>query len=234
MSERDVCIVTGASRGIGKGIALKFADEGRDVMLFGRDIEALKQTQKLVKEKGVDTEYFAGDVGDEEFVRSSVERILDKYGRIDVLVNNAGIGIFREVINASLDDFKKQVNANLYGIFNFSKAVLGNMIERKSGAIINIASLAGKNVFAGGAMYTATKHAVRGFTGSLMQEVRQYNIKVAAVFPGSVETDFHSGGSPGSPKKLLPADVAETVSLIIKLPVRALASEIDIRPTNPK
>ncbi len=234
MNEREVCIVTGASRGIGKGIALKLADEKKDVMLFGRDIQALEQTQKLVKGKGVEAEYFAGDVGDEEFVNASVKEILNKFGRIDVLVNNAGLGIFKEVVDASLDEFKQQVNANLYGIFNFSKAVLNHMIERKSGAIINIASLAGKNVFAGGAMYSATKHAVRGFTGSLMQEVRKYDIKVAAVFPGSVETDFHSGGSPGSPKKLMPGDVAETVSLIIKLPQRALASEIDIRPLNPR
>ncbi len=231
---RDLCIVTGASRGIGKGIALKFAEEGKDVMLFGRDVEALKETHRLVKEKGVDSEYYSGDVGDEEFVKKSVKEILDKYGRIDVLINNAGIGIFREVINASLDDFKKQVNANLYGIFNFSREVLNNMIERKTGTIINIASLAGKNVFAGGSMYSATKHGVKGFTGCLMQEVRQHNIKVAAIFPGSVETDFHTDGSPGSPKKLMPEDVAETVSLIVKLPVRALVSEIDIRPTNPK
>ena len=234
MTERDVCIVTGASRGIGKGIALKFAEEGKDVMLFGRDEEALKETQKLVKKKGVEADYFSGDVGDAEFVNKSVKEILDKYGKVDILINNAGVGIFKQVADASLDDFKKQVNANLYGIFNFSKAVLDNMIERKTGAIINIASLAGKNIFAGGSMYSATKHGVKGFTGCLMQEVRQHNIKVAAVFPGSVETDFHSDGSPGSPNKLMPEDVAETVSLIIKLPVRALASEIDIRPTNPK
>lgn len=234
MAEREVCIVTGASRGIGKAIALKLAGEGKDVMLFGRDIDALKETRKLVKEKGVEADYFSGDVGDVEFVNKSVREIIDKYGKVDILINNAGMGVFKQVMDASLDDFKTQVNANLYGIFNFSKAVLDNMIERKSGAIINIASLAGKNIFAGGSMYSATKHGVKGFTGCLMQEVRQHNIKVAAVFPGSVETDFHSDGSPGSPNKLMPEDVAETVSLIIKLPVRALASEIDIRPTNPK
>ncbi len=234
MSERGLSIVTGASRGIGKGIALKLADDGFDLMLFGRDIEALKQTQKLVKKKGVETEYFSGDVGDKKFVNDSVQKILKKYGKVDVLINNAGMGIFKEVIDASLDDFKEQVNSNLYGIFNFCKAVVNSMIERKSGTIINISSLAGKNVFAGGAMYSATKHGVLGFTGCLMQEVRKYNIKVAAICPGSVETDFHSGNSPGSLKKLMPEDVAETVSLIIKLPQRALVSEIDIRPTNPK
>jgi 3-oxoacyl-[acyl-carrier protein] reductase len=234
MTDRELCIVTGASRGIGKAIALRFAEEGRDVMLFGRDIEALIKTRKLVREKEVDAEYFAGDVGDEAFVKKSVKEIIDKYDKVDILINNAGLGIFKEVTEASLDDFKKQVNANLYGIFNLSKAVLNSMIQRKSGTIINISSLAGKNVFAGGAMYSATKHAVLGFTGCLMQEVRKYNIKVAAICPGSVETDFHSDGSPASSKKLMPEDVAETVSLIIKLPQRALASEIDIRPTNPK
>ena len=230
MADRDICIVTGASRGIGRGIALKFAEEGKDVMIFGRDVEALKETQKLVKNKGVNSEYFTGDVGDPEFVNASVQEILKRYGKIDILINNAGLGIFKEVVDASLEDYEKQVNANLYGIFNFSKAVLNGMIERKSGAIINISSLAGKNVFAGGAMYSATKHAVLGFTGCLMQEVRKYNIKVAAVCPGSVETDFHSGGSPASSKKLMPEDVADTVSLIVKLPQRALVSEMDIRP----
>jgi len=234
MSGKGISVVTGASRGIGKAISLRLADEGYDVMLFGRDIEALSEVKKLIRGKGLNAEYFSGDVGDADFVNNSINEILNKFGRTDVLINNAGIGIFREVVDASLDDFRKQVNVNLYGIFNFSKAVLKNMIERKSGAIINIASLAGKNVFAGGAMYTATKHAVLGFTGSLMQEVRKYNIKVSAICPGSVETEFHSVGSPVSPKKLMPEDVAEAVMLILKLPLRALASEIDLRPTNPK
>jgi 3-oxoacyl-[acyl-carrier protein] reductase len=234
MAEKEICIVTGASRGIGKSIAIKLAEEGKNVMLFGRDPASLKQVQKFVKEKNVEAEYFSGDVGDTQFVENSVNEIFKKFGKIDILINNAGMGIFKEIVDAELADFKIQVNVNLYGIFNFSKAVLNNMIERKSGTIINISSLAGKNVFAGGAMYSATKHAVLGFTGCLMQEVRKYNIKVAAICPGSVETDFHSDGSPSSNKKLKPEDVAETVSLIIKLPQRALVSEIDIRPTNPK
>lgn len=234
MPGKDLCIITGASRGIGKAIALKLAGEGKNVMLFGRDLKALMQTRKLAEEAGVESEYYTGDVGDETFVINSINDIIKKYGKVDVLVNNAGLGIFKEVADASLDDFKKQVNANLYGVFNFCKAVIGNMIERRSGTIVNISSLAGKNVFAGGSMYSATKHAVLGFTGCLMQELRKYNIKVAAVCPGSVETGFHSSGSSTSSRKLMPEDVAETVSLIIKLPQGALVSEIDIRPTNPK
>ena len=136
----------------------------------------------------------------------------------------------------SLEAIRKQVNANLYGIFNFSKAVLNSMIQRKSGTIINISSLAGKNAFVGGTMYGATKHALMGFTKSLMLEVREYNIRVAAICPGSVDTNFNPNREVIPEKKniLLSEDVAETVMLVLKMPVRAMVSEIDIRPTNPK
>jgi len=235
MAERELSVVTGASRGIGKGIALRLARENHDVIIFGRDISALKDVQKEIKDIGVDCEYFSGDVADAGFVNDSINKIL-KNKKIDHLVNNAGIGIMKKVIDAELDDFKKQVDANLFGIFNFSKAVLNSMIERRKGSIINIASLAGKNSFVGGSMYSATKHAVLGFARSLMLEVRQYDIKVATICPGSVDTHFGSGGhDPRSKGEILqPEDVAEAVMSVIKLPVRALISEIDLRPTNPK
>ena len=233
--ERELAVVTGASRGIGMGIALRFADEDKDVMLFGRDKEALKKVAEKIKSKNANAEIFAGDVADENFVKNSVDKILEKYGKVDHLINNAGTRVFKNIAEASLDDFKKQVDANLYGVFNFTNAVLPSMIKRKSGSIINISSLAGKNSFATGAMYSATKHAVLGFTKSLMLEVREYNIRVASVNPGSVNTEFFNGTSmkPNKDKILQVEDVAEVVSSIIKLPVRALASDIDIRPTNP-
>ncbi|MFZ0453266.1 MAG: SDR family NAD(P)-dependent oxidoreductase [Ignavibacteriaceae bacterium] len=236
MNERELSIVTGASRGIGKGIALRLAEEDHDVMIFGRDTDALKDVQKEIKNKGVECDYFSGDVADFNFVNDSVNKILSDKQKIDHLVNNAGIGIMKKVIDADLDDFKKQVDANLFGVFNFSKAVLNSMIVKQKGSIINIASLAGKNSFVGGSMYSATKHAVLGFARSLMLEVRQYNIKVATICPGSVDTRFGSGGhDPRSKGEILqPEDVAEAVVSVIKLPVRALISEIDLRPTNPK
>ena len=236
MNERELSVVTGASRGIGKGIALRLAQENHDVMIFGRDTNALKDVQKEIKSKGVQCEYFAGDVADVKFVTGSVSKILNKNNKIDHLVNNAGIGIMKKVVDADLDDFKKQIDANLFGVFNFSKAVLNSMIEKGKGSIINIASLAGKNSFVGGSMYSATKHAVLGFARSLMLEVRQYNIKVATICPGSVDTHFGSGGhDPRSKGEILqPEDVAEAVISVIKLPLRALISEIDLRPTNPK
>ena len=236
MAENEVSIITGASRGIGKGIALRLAKEKHNIMIFGRDIEALKNVQKEVKELNVECDYFSGDVADVNFVNDSIKKILDEYGNIDHLINNAGIGIMKKVVDADIMDFKKQVDANLFGVFNFSKAVLTSMIEKRKGSIINIASLAGKNSFVGGSMYSATKHAVLGFARSLMLEVRQYNIKVATICPGSVNTNFGSGDhDPKSKGEILrPEDVAEAVISIIKLPVRALISEIDLRPTNPK
>ena len=233
--EKEISIVTGGNKGIGKNIALKLAKEDHDIIIFGRDEESLKSTSNEIKDTGVKCEYFKGDVADEKFVIDSVNKIITKYGKINNLINNAGTSVFKKVIDASSEEFKKQINANLYGIFNFSRAVLPKMIEKKSGAIINIVSLAGKNSFIGGAMYSASKHAALGFTKSLMLEVRGFNIRVAAICPGSVDTEFFNNSSinPDRSKILKPEDIAETVLLILKLPVRALISEVDIRPTNP-
>ena len=236
MDDRELALVTGASRGIGKAIALALADEGMDVIIFGRDVKALEKVQSEIKSKNVRCEYFSGDVGDEKFVHMSFKKIIDVYGKIDYLVNNAGMGILKPLTEAKLDEFKEQMNANVYGVFNFSRAVIGDMIKRKKGSIINIVSLAGKNGFIGGTMYGATKHAVLGFTKSLMLEVREYNVRVATICPGSVATEF---GTDNNQKKeiervLSPEDVAHAVLSIINLPVRAMMSEIDLRPTNPK
>ncbi len=236
MADKQISIVTGSSRGIGLAIAIKLAEAGHNVMLFGRDKEALKSAQKKLTDAGSESDYFIGDVADPEFADKSVSQIENKFGKIDHLINNAGIGIFKNLVDAELTDFKRQIETNVYGIFNFSKAVLPGMIKRKSGSIINIASLAGKNSFVGGTMYSSTKHAVLGLTRSLMLEVRQYNIRTVAICPGSVNTEFNFGGSshPNPDKILQPEDVAEAVLAVIKLPVRALMSEIDLRPTNPK
>lgn len=231
MAERDLSIVTGASRGIGKGIALKLASENHDVMIFGRDKNALVEVQKTIKNFGVESDYFIGDAVDVDFVKKSVKDILAKYKKVDHLINNAGMGIFKKIVDAELKDFQKQINVNLYGVFNFTNAVLPGMIERKKGSIITIASLAGKNSFVGGAMYSASKHAVLGFMRSLMLEVREFNIRAASICPGSVDTNF---GLSRKKEILEPEDVADAVLAVIKLPVRALMSEIDLRPTNPK
>jgi 3-oxoacyl-[acyl-carrier protein] reductase len=232
----EISIVTGGSRGIGKGIALRMADEGHNVMIIARDEAKLKDVKKEIISKNVECEYYAGDVTDVQFVNETVKNIIDKYGRIDHLINNAGFGIFKQFIDSSIEEFKQQMDVNVFGVYNFTRAVLDTMIKQKSGSIINIASLAGKNAFVGGTMYSATKHALLGFTRSLMLEVRQYNIRTVAICPGSVSTDMirESLTKPSEDKILRVEDIADIVMAVIKLPVRAMMSEIDIRPTNPK
>jgi 3-oxoacyl-[acyl-carrier protein] reductase len=232
----DISIVTGASRGIGRAIALRMAEEGHNVMITARDETKLKQLKEEIKTKNVECEYFAGDVADEKFVNSSVKQIIKQFGKVDHLINNAGIGVFKTFVDSSLDEFKEQMDVNIFGVYNFTKAVIDGMIKQRSGSIINIASLAGKNSFIGGTMYSATKHALLGFTRSLMLEVRQYNIRVSAICPGSVDTELISGSMnpPDTNKILKSEDIAETVMGIIRMPVHALISEVDIRPTNPK
>ena len=233
MSERRLAVVTGANRGIGRAIALKLAKENNDVIIFGRDVEALKKVKNEILDLNVNCEYYSGDVNDVEFVNNSINKILTDHKKIDILINNAGMGIFKKFVDSNLEDFKKQMDVNIYGVYNFTKAVINQMIERRNGYIINISSLAGKNSFATGTMYAATKHALMGFTRSLMLEVREFDVKVAAVCPGSVDTEFFSGHRNDNPKILQSDDIAEAVSVILKLPKNALISEIDIRPSNP-
>lgn len=236
MTEREFAIVTGASRGIGKAIALALADSDMDVIIFGRDVDALEKVREQIKSKNVNCEYFAGDAGDEKFVRLSIKKIFDIYGKVDHLINNAGMGILKNFTESNLNEFKEQVNANVFSVYNFTRQVINDMIRRRKGSVINIVSLAGKNGFIGGTMYGATKHAVLGFTKSLMLEVREFNVRVAAICPGSVSTEFYEGRNLKKEieRVLSPEDVAHAVLSIINLPVRALMSEIDLRPTNPK
>ena len=144
MVQKYVTIVTGASRGIGKGIALRLAKEGHELMLFGRDKTALEKVNKEVRALGVKTEMFLGDAVDPKFVNESVSEIIKTYGRVDHLINNAGMGILKKFVDSNLDEFKKQIDVNLYGVYNFTKAVIDNMIANRTGSIINISSLAGR------------------------------------------------------------------------------------------
>ncbi len=235
--DNQVSLVTGASRGIGKAIAKKLAGDGHSLALFGRDTDKLKEVKDELQKDSNKVEIFSGDVADEEFVFGSVKKVIEQFGGVDHLINNAGVAYFKRFVDSNLDEFKRQIDTNLYGIYNFTKAVINHFIERKSGSVINISSLAGKNGFIGGTMYSATKHAVMGFSKSLMLEVRDHNIRVCTICPGSVATDLLIGTNmePSKVEKILsPVDVAETVSTFIKLPSRANMSEIDIRPTNPK
>ncbi len=223
-------VVTGASRGIGKSIALSLADAGVKVVLVARHQNDLESAEKEIRKNGGQCIVVQADVSEEAGVFRLMEKTTDAFGTVDILVNNAGHGIFSKVVDTAVKDFDGMMNVNLRGVFLCCKGVLPLMIRQKSGSIINIASLAGKNSFIGGASYSATKWGLLGFSRSLMLEVRDFNIRVVAICPGSVNTSF-SNHSKDSDKIIQPQDVAETVLFALTMPARSNVSEIDIRPT---
>jgi 3-oxoacyl-[acyl-carrier protein] reductase len=227
-------VVTGASRGIGKSIAEAFAKQGAKLVLSARSAERLHKFNEELRSKGVESVAVVADMASESEIKSLVRTAFESFGRIDVLVNNAGFGTFKPVWEMTTEEYDKLFNVNMRGTFIASREVLRYMMEQNDGVIINIASLAGKNAVENGAVYAATKWAMLGFSRSLMLEVRKYNIRVITICPGSVDTDFSFGHSPNRDKILKPEDVAEAAVLAASLPVRAMMSEIDLRPTNPK
>ena len=238
MSEAGkVAIITGASRGIGRSLALKFAEEGMQLVLTARNPVGLKETRQLIMEKGgKEPLLISADLRDVKRVHRIAGAALEEYGRVDVLVNNAGILYLKPFLELTREEFEEMMDVNMKAVFLLTQAVLPDMIARKSGAIVNIASLAGKNGFKNGTGYGASKFALRGFAMSLLQEVREHNIRVITIFPGSVNTDM-AGSFTNGPKRdtlIQPEDVAEITFAALSLPERTMVSEIDLRPTNPR
>ena len=223
-------IVTGASKGIGKSIALTLSKAGATIVLAARHEKDLAGVEAEIRSAGGACLSVPTDVSDEHQVVKLAKRSIEEYGKIDILVNNAGYGVFSKVMDTETRDYDGMMSVNLRGVFLACKAVLPTMIEHKSGEIINIASLAGKNSFVGGATYSATKWGLIGFSRSLMLEVREFSIRVVSICPGSVNTNF-SNHSKDSGKIIQPQDVADTVLFALTMPVRSNVSEIDIRPT---
>ncbi len=235
--EGKVALITGASRGIGKSIATLFSKEGAKISAIARTKEDLEKLKSEIESAGGECIIFIGDVSKEKDVKETVEGTIDKFGKIDILVNNAGFGIYKPVVELTVEEFDNMVAVNFRGVFLFTKYVLPYMMKQNSGVIINISSIAGTLGVKNMAVYSATKWAVNGFTESIMHEVREYNIRVASLCPGSVDTNFSNvaGSNPPSRDKVLkPEDVARTALLIAALPERAMLSHLILRPTNPK
>lgn len=226
----SIAIVTGASKGIGKAVAEHLALHGVTVVLAARNRELLNGVAQGIVAAGGKADAIVTDVTSEHSVKNLVLEVRKRYGRIDILINNAGVGIFTNVVDMTMQQFDDMMNVNLKGVFLCSRAVLPAMKEQHRGEIVNIASLAGKNSFAGGSVYSATKWGLIGFSRSLMLEVRDDNIRVVTIAPGSVNTGF-ADKERNEPTIIQPEDVAETVVFALTMPGRVNVSEIDIRPT---
>ncbi len=229
----QVAIVTGASRGIGRAISMALHREGASVALAARGNDELESLAAEMRAHGGKAISLKVDLTNDDHVRMLVDEAVKTYGRIDIVVNNAGRGVFKPFADMGTADFDEMWKLNMRAPFVLTKTALPHMIKQKSGAIVNIASLAGKNSFINGTGYAATKWALRGWASSLMLEVREHNIRVVTVFPGSVDTTFSSMNKRGD-KITQPEDVADAVVFAVTAPTRSMFSEIDVRPTNPK
>jgi len=231
----SLCVVTGATEGIGRAIAASLGRAGARVAICARTAAHVEATVGELVASGIDAVGQACDVGDEQAVARFAGMVARERGDAAVLVNNAGIGRFAPLAELTLADWDLTMATNLRSLFLVTRAFLP-AIERAHGAIVNIASLAGKNGFEGGTAYCASKHAVLGFSKALMPEVRKQGVRVIAVCPGSVATPFMEKQSrmrPNRDRVLTAEDVAQAVVGGLSLPDRAMLSEMDLRPTNP-
>jgi 3-oxoacyl-[acyl-carrier protein] reductase len=225
-----VALVTGGSRGIGRGIAEALAREGAIVALTARDED---RARAAAREIGLGAMGLACDVRSEEQVARVFARLDEAAGGLDVLVNNAGIGIFAPVGELAPDDWRAVIETNLNGPFYCCHQAVPRMRTRGGGYIVNISSLAGKNPFPTAAAYNASKFGLNGFSEALMQEVRDQGIRVSYLMPGSVATDFGAGSEGKDSWALRPEDVAEVVIDLLRSPPRALFSRVEMRPSRP-
>ncbi|MFX1515456.1 MAG: SDR family oxidoreductase [Promethearchaeota archaeon] len=231
MSETTkTAIITGASKGIGKAISLKFAANNINVVLASRNEMQLKQLQDQIKEYKVKSLIVPTDVTNEAQVKALVQKTINEFGKIDILVNNAGVGRFKRADEFSLEDYNYIFDVNVKGIFLATKYVVPHMVSRESGQIINIASIAGKNGFKTGTLYAASKHAVVGYTWSLREDLKEYKIKVSVICPGSVVTGF-GGKKPDIVEwSMEPEDVAHACYYLASESDYVNTAEIIIKP----
>jgi len=228
--------VTGATSGIGRATALALGRAGYRVGICARTAAKVEQLKEELAAAGIEAAGAAADVADPEGVRQAVAAVTSALGEIEVLINNAGVLIARPIEELTLEDWDLTMSTNLRGLFLVTRAILPSMRRRGRGTIVNVSSLSGRTGFAGGAAYAASKHGVLGFSRSLMLEVRKENIRVVAICPGSVDTAMMKDQpmlQPDAGRILRPEDVAETILHALRLPARAMVSELDIRPTSP-
>ncbi len=231
-----IALVTGAGKGIGRAIAIALANEGVNLGLLARTEKDLQSLAEELNALGVKTAIAAADVSDMDSVNSAVTGIQSALGNIDILINNAGTGKFGSFLDLTPAEWENQVRVNLFGVYYTTRAVLPQMIERKTGDIVNVASTAGLRGAPVTSAYSASKFGVMGLTESLMLEVRKHNIRVTAMAPSTVVTELAIKSNlinNNEERVMHPEDFAELVVAQLKLNRRVFVKESSIWSTNP-
>jgi 3-oxoacyl-[acyl-carrier protein] reductase len=227
-------LVTGGTRGIGNAVARRFAREGWNVLISGRTLESVRNAVAGFQKAGLSVEGKSADSRKEDDVRELVEFAASRFGRLDVLVNNAGVGEFGRIEEMDPKDFREVVETNLFGPFYAIHFAAPLMKRTGGGFVVNIGSLASVNAIAGGAAYNASKFGLLGLSDAAMLDLRHEGIRVAIVMPGSVATDFgHPAADRDDAWMLSPDDVALAVADLVRYPERAIPSRIELRPSKP-
>jgi 3-oxoacyl-[acyl-carrier protein] reductase len=237
MPELDgrVAIVTGGTKGIGRAIARDLLEAGFRVAFTARTAREVDRTaEDLSRDPGGEVLGLVADVRDPVACEAAVRETVDRFGGLDLVVNNAGVGKFAPIQEMSLEDWRLQLETNLNGVFFLSRAAIPFLMRSGDAWIINIGSLAGRNPFAGGAAYNATKFGLLGMTEAMMLDLRYEGIRVSLIMPGSVDTSF--GDRRGGEKAgwaLTSEDVSRAVLDLLRYPRNALASRVELRPSQP-
>jgi 3-oxoacyl-[acyl-carrier protein] reductase len=227
----QVAVVTGAGRGIGAAIARKLAALGATVVLCGRTLKLLEATAVSISANGGQAQALACDITDLGSVQALAAAVQSNFGRIDILINNAGVGSFAAPLHEMTPEaWEKILNTNLRGVFFCVRSFAPLMMKARTGHIVNISSLAGKNALPNGAAYAASKWGLNGLSYSIAEELREHGIRVSVVCPGSVDTELspHTGKDPN--KMLKPDDVAHVVAMLVTQAPQSFASEVLLRP----
>jgi 3-oxoacyl-[acyl-carrier protein] reductase len=232
VSLRDqVIVITGASRGIGRATALEIAEDGPRLALLGRDEEALGNVVQQAARLGAEVRGYAGDLRDHARTSQIADQLLQDFGRVDVLVNNAAVGKYGSFLDLQIEDWRRQFDVNILGLVAITRAILPAMLARRSGHILNVSSVQGITATATSAAYSATKFALMGISQSMALDLGPKGIRVSVICPGSVETDFD--GFPGHLKSnpLKPHDVALAIRGMLESGGRAHMSQVVLVPT---
>jgi NAD(P)-dependent dehydrogenase (short-subunit alcohol dehydrogenase family) len=229
-----IALVTGGTRGIGHAIVERLIAEGASVAFCGRTQESVEKTLSAFERSDIFAQ--PADITNLEEVRQLFRAIDERFGGLDVLVNNAGVGAFHKVAEMTPEEWHRNIDLNLNAAFYCTREALPRFQKRGGGFVVNVSSLAGINAFSGGAGYNASKFGLNGFSEALLLDHRYDNVRVSYIMPGSVNTEFagHSDKSGDNNWRIAPEDVAEAVAMVLRMPARTMVSRIEMRPSRPR